>query len=249
MKRIIGMLMAVCICFGLCMQTNVSEAARWQTYYTGAWGEQCQIDLDSVQKVGKDTYRFWERSLHSDGEVSMQGFYECNIAAEAGYGYGTERRLAWVDENGRVRYESGGETFPVFADSDHEVNRVVYLNHKYGDGKAQLPNWIWFYSSDTTTCKIDMSTISKKNGVYSAWVQEYTPLTAAEEAEIEHYEAYMHKRFDYKQDKQGRLWGRLCAVRNTGGVAWNPMEWTPIKECWFAENAEREFQFLKAHLG
>lgn len=28
MKRIVGMLMAVCICFGLCTQANVSEAAR-----------------------------------------------------------------------------------------------------------------------------------------------------------------------------------------------------------------------------
>ena len=242
--------MAVCICFGLCMQTNVSEAARWQTYYTTAWGEVCQIDIDSVKKVGKDTYRFWERGIGDNGEVRRREFYECNIAVkEAGYGYGTERELAWTDNAGRVRWENDGETFPVFADSDREVHRNVYLNHKYGDGKAQLPNWIWFYSSDTTTCKIDMSTISKRNGVYSAWIEEHTPLTAVEEEEIEHYEPYEYKRMDYKQDKQGRLWVRLCAVRYTGGVAWHPEAWELANQSWCAESAQREFQFLKAYLG
>ncbi len=91
MKRIIGMLMAVCICFGMCMQTNVSEAARgehsvdyfkgdgaienpmWNPFHSFKYKDYSRtdcIDLNSISHIN-GVYGVWvsSRIVYRDEEI------------------------------------------------------------------------------------------------------------------------------------------------------------------------------------
>ena len=245
MKRIIGMLMAVCFCFGLCMQTSVSEAARWKTVYKSEYS-QVQVDEESAQKTfGK--YQVWVRTVdNKSGEIKSEYMYDYKVKKDdTSMFVGVKRFVAHVEStSGTIRYSSSSEWQNIYPESSGDAYVLAYLSQRLGKNKIETPNYQWFYSDAYTIHKIELTTIAKYDGVYAAWVERHTA------SNRQYYmDPYEYTRMEYKKDEQGRLWVRSLYYEATDDADYSPKDWQLAEESEMYPTAEKEFAFIKAYLG
>lgn len=241
MKRIIGILFALCILLGI--QPSAADAANWQAVYvTNTY--QYQVDVDSVQKLGGEQYRVTERGVKNDGTVLSQAVCEYKAEQDAPLTYYGKSRTLSVLKDGKMVETNSTSFEPVYPWNKLRACTLAALNNAYGSKIVKAPQWESFYQDAQCECFMDMSSIVKQGDVYGAWVQVYLPALKKEGKY-----PYVNTRMEYKQDAGGTLFVRSLYEMADGGVNDTPTPWERADEAIVYPHAETEFENILMFLG
>lgn len=237
MKRIIGMMLAVCICLGL--QMNISHAENWQTVYGENEMYQLQTDTDSIERLGPNVYCAWEKTLLNDQESGARMFYMYTIQPdETGMYCGTKKPLASLIGN-RYSEITMDVQSPIYSMSPAEIELIIYLQQKFGDQTIPKIKWAEFYSEGNEKHMMEMSYLTRYGDRYSTWVCRYNDRTKKS----------AHTRMEYRKDENGKLMVRSLFYVEGTNLKTEPQEWEPAERSRTYPTAEKEFAFIKAYLG
>ncbi len=255
MKRIVVMLVAVCFCFGMCMQTNVSEAARgvhsvdyfkgdgtiekpaWRCFYSH--GDTIyKIDVNSISHVN-GIYSAW---IHKGSRLRTMG------------GWSSARREFKKDSSGklwtRTRWHRGSGPPPKsYKPTRWEMVAVGSpIKDKYKEREMLI--CLKAYTAIVAECTKYSVDYLRGDGTIENpdWRCFYMHASTTYEIDVNSishmngiYSAWIHKdshniggwsltRREFKKDSSGKLWTRTCWHRGSGPPpkSYEPTPWELI---------------------